>query len=618
VGFYFFYKNALLNNGVDLSANIICSMCRLEPRYMGRNFLVRFWKAARIIASRQFTLSIFAFNAAGLDSMNSLPLSLFAPSLLDTNSLLVVLNCYRMNAIRSLLRGGRMLPRDLIRELTIKTPDAVALVYKENETTWREIDSLSNRLAQGLLRLGIKKGHRVAAMLTNSLEFIVTYVALLKNGGVFVPLNFQLTASGIEYALNHSESTILVCDDEFVPVIQEILPQLTSIHHVISVGEKDSHDRILSFQEVIFRQKDITPSISINNDDIAILLYTAGTTADPKGVVHTHFNCSFVAQHWAGVFHMGPGKSVLLVLPLFHVFALHCVTLPALIAGARIIMTEKYHTRWALEAIQEHRVNILALVPAMGTLIINHEEFPNYDLSSLEIALLGGAIVPFELLNEWRDAFPHLEIINAYGQTESCPCCTGRWDVDILEKPRSVGKPWDVVGLKILDDCGRKLPPGETGEIVYRVPSVMKQYYKQPELTAQTVRNGWLYSGDLGYVDKDGYVYIVDRKKDIIIRGGENISSMEVEQVLYEHPGILEASAIGAPDTVLGETVLAVVVKKPEYDLSGPALIHFCEEHLERFKVPTRVEFVEELPRNPGGKVLKRELKLKYFGPTDT
>ncbi len=328
-----------------------------------------------------------------------------------------------------------MLIRDLFKEQLARTPGATALFFKEKETTWREIDFLSNRFAQGMLELGIKKGDRVAAILTNSLELIVTYLALLKNGMVFVPLNFQLTASHIEYALNHSESNVLVCDDEFVPVIKEIFPKLKFVNYVITVGAKISHNEMLSFKEVLNRGQDIEPSISLNDDDIAIFLYTAGTTGDPKGVVHTHFNCGFVAQHWAGAFHMGPGKSVLLVLPLFHAFALHCVTLPALISGARIIMTEKYRTQWALEVIEKHRITTLSLVPAMGNMIINHEDFPKYDLSSLEMALLGGAIVPFELLKRWRDAFPELKIINGYGQTESCPCCTGLWDVDILENP---------------------------------------------------------------------------------------------------------------------------------------------------------------------------------------
>jgi len=310
---------------------------------------------------------------------------------------------------------------------------------------------------------------------------------------------------------------------------------------------------------------------------------------------------------------MAPGKPLLLVLPLFHAFAIHCVALPALISGARIVMADKYDTQWALEAIQKYRITTVPLVPAMGTMIINHEDIAEYDLSSLEMVLLGGAIVPYELIRQWRDAFPGLELVNGYGQTESCPCCSGLWDVDILEKPRSVGKPWDEVKLKILDDGGRELSPRQVGEIVYKVPCVMKEYYKAPELTAQTVRDGWLYSGDLGYVDEDGYMYIVDRKKDIIIRGGENISSMEVEEVLYGHPAVLEASAIGAPDPVLGETVMAVVVKKPGHELTEEALIQFCEGQLERYKVPARVAFMEQLPRNPGGKVLKRDLKSKYF-----
>jgi acyl-CoA synthetase (AMP-forming)/AMP-acid ligase II len=186
--------------------------------------------------------------------------------------------------------------------------------------------------------------------------------------------------------------------------------------------------------------------------------------------------------------------------------------------------------------------------------------------------------------------------------------------VDILEKPRSVGKPWKGVDLKILNDEGKELPSSQVGEIVYKVPSVMKEYYKDPELTAQTVKNGWLYSGDLGYMDRDGYVYIVDRKKDIIIRGGENISSMEVEEVIDTHPAVLESSVIGAPHKILGESVMAVVVKKPGQDLTEEELIQYCEKDLEHFKVPTRVVFIDELPHNPGGKVLKRKLKERFFG----
>jgi long-chain acyl-CoA synthetase len=380
------------------------------------------------------------------------------------------------------------------------------------------------------------------------------------------------------------------------------------------VGGDSIQEGILSFEAVVSQGEDVEPQISLDGDDTALFLYTAGTTGDPKGVVHTQSNCSFVAQHWAPVFHMEPGKSVLMPLPLFHAFGLHCIAVPALISGARLIVTDRYHTQWAMEAIEKYQVTAAPLVPAMGMMIINHEDFSKYDFSSLEVILIGGAIVPFELLRQWRNAFPKLEIINGYGQTESCPCCTGLWDVDILEKPGSVGKPWNSVSLKIVDEEGGELPTGEVGEIVYKVPSIMREYHKDPKMTAETVRNGWLYSGDLGYVDEDGYVFIVDRKKDIIIRGGENISSMEIEEVLHKHPAVLEASAIGAPHQVLGETVMAVVVRRPGHDLSEEDLIQFCEEHFEPYKVPSRVEFMDELPRNPGGKVLKRELKKTYFG----
>ncbi len=505
-----------------------------------------------------------------------------------------------------------MLVRELFKRQVERTAYATAVVFREEAHSWRDLDWLSNRLAQGLFALGLKKGERVAALLPNSVELIIAYLAMLKAGGVFVPLNPQLTAAHLRYALDHSEARFLIHDAELNPVVKEAAGGSGSVQSLITVGGKGLGGAI-PWEEVLARGSDVEPSVPIKDEDNALILYTAGTTGDPKGALHTHYNCGFVAQHWAQVFRMGPGKSAMLTLPLFHAFALHCVTLPALVSGARLVMSERYHTQWTVEAIERYRVNVLSLVPAMATLIINHADLGRYDFSSLEITLMGGAIVPFELLRQWRARFPKLEILNAYGQTESCPCCTGLWDVDILEKPRSVGKPWPVVELKIADDEGRSLPPTTLGEIIYRVASMMKGYYKDPELTAQTIRNGWLHSGDLGYVDTDGYVYIVDRKKDIIIRGGENISSMEVEEVIYRHPAVLEASVIGAPDSVLGERVMAVVVKKPGHELSEDGLIEFCRTQLEAFKVPSRVEFIDTLPRNPGGKVLKRELKKRYF-----
>ncbi len=507
-----------------------------------------------------------------------------------------------------------MLVRDLFKQQVERTPDATAVVFQEKETTWREIDSLSNRFAGGLTALGMKKGDRVAAILTNSIEFITAYLALLKNGGIFVPLNPQLTPAHIRYALNHSESSMLLCNNEIVPVIGGLRPELSYLRQIISVGGGGSSDGAVSFEEVVAKGRDEAPDVPLTDEDIAVFLYTAGTTGDPKGVVHTHFNCGFVAQHWAEAFRMGPGKSVLMVMPLFHSAGLHCSTLPALVSGTTTVMNDRFNTQWCLETIQKYRITTLGFVPAMATLFINHPAFATYDLSSVKAFMIGGAIVPHELLKKWREVFPDLYIFNAYGQTESCPWCAGKWDVDILEKPRSVGKPWDTVELKILDSDEKELPPGEIGEIVYRSPSAMKEYYKDPELTAETLKDGWIFSGDLGYVDEDGYVFIVDRKKDIIIRGGENISSMEVEEVLHEHPAVLEASAIGAPDEFMGETVMAVVVKRPGFELMAEDLIGFCAERLERFKVPTRVEFLDVLPRNPGGKVLKRELKAKYFG----
>ena len=353
-----------------------------------------------------------------------------------------------------------MLLRDLFKQQVERTPDATALVFNGKETTWREIDALSNRFANGLTALWMNKGDRVAALLANSLEFIVAYMALLKAGGIFVPLNPLLTPNHIRYALNHSESSVLLCSDGIAPVIGKLRPELSFTRQIITVGGSDSSDGAVCFDDVVGKGRDEAPDAALTDDDIAVILYTAGATGDPKGVVHTHFNCGFVGRHWADVFRMGPGKSILMVLPLFHSAGLHCATLPALVSGHTIVMNDRFNTQWRLEAIQKHRVTTLGFVPAMATLIINHPDFSTYDLSSVEMAMIGGAIVPYKLFKQWRDAFPDLHIINAYGQTESCPCSTGLWDVDILEKPRSVGKPWDTVDLKILDNDENELPAG--------------------------------------------------------------------------------------------------------------------------------------------------------------
>lgn len=506
-----------------------------------------------------------------------------------------------------------MLVRDLFKQQVKKTPQAVGVVFKGKDMTWQEIDIMSNRFANGLMNLGIKKGDRIAAMLTNSPEFLIAYLASLKSGMVFVPINFQSTGSHLEYIINHSESKVIICDDQYIPLVETVLTNLKGHPKIITVGEKKGSGKMFSFRDVFAKGNDKEPSVTLSDEDLAVFIYTAGTTGDPKGVVHTQFNCAFCFKHWANVFHMRPGKSVLLVLPLFHAFGSHCIALPALISGAKIVLGEKYQTQWALEAMQKHQVTTLIIVPAMGSMMINHPDFRQFDLSRMETLLMGGAMCPYELLKQWRDEFPRLEIINGYGQSESCPCGTGLWDVDILEKPSSVGKPWEVVTMKILSDEGKELPPREIGEIVYQAPCIMKEYYKDPKLTEETLRNGWLYSGDLGYLDEEGYVYIVDRKKDIIIRGGENISSMEIEDLLHQHPKILEASVIGAPHSVLGETVMAVVVVRPGQSLSGEEVIEYCRKCLVPFKVPTRVEFTNVLPRNPAGKVLKRELKTKYI-----
>jgi long-chain acyl-CoA synthetase len=508
-------------------------------------------------------------------------------------------------------RKNIRLIRDLFETMAKKNPEQIALHFEGRDVSYAELDSLSNRLAQGLFKMGLHKGDKVAGFILNSIEFAVTYFAAMKAGLIFIPLNTRLIGPNLEYILNHSECDILIYHVEFEEVIAQIRPSLKFTKRFLKIGRKSS-DYDPCFDEVVASANSTGLQVPLSGDDEALYLYTAGTTGNPKGVIHIHSSCSIVGRHWAEAFKMKEGGRLLIVLPLFHVFGIHCCLLPAIISGTKVILTKGFHVEETLELIQIHKVTILHLVPSMGFLLINHANLGRYDLSSIREMMLGGSLGPPGLFEAWRQRFPHIRIINAYGQTESCPCATGYWDRDILEKPGSVGKPWNNVLLKIIDERGKELTFGQVGEVTYKVSSLMKGYYKEPELTAQTIRDGWLYSGDLGYLDKEGYLYIVDRKKDIIIRGGENISSMEVEEVLHRHNAVLEAAAIGHPDRLLGETVMAVVVKKDGFDLTEEALKDHCRKNLAGFKVPTKVAFIDQLPRNPGGKVLKRVLKERF------
>jgi long-chain acyl-CoA synthetase len=503
-------------------------------------------------------------------------------------------------------------------------PDVDAVIFQGQGIQYGELAGWAGDLASGLHQIGIKKGQRVAIMLPNCPQYIVAYFAILKLGGVVVNVNPMYVERELEFQLHDAGAEAIVA-------LRDLLPRLETVKGKISLQtiiltDLDEHVRakggktpvqgpkpgIYEYAELLKKGKSQAPPwVSLDADEVALLQYTGGTTGFSKGAMLTHYNLvSDVIQcvSWNVGAQRGEER-MLAVLPFFHVYGMTVTMNEAIYLAATIILLPRFQVDDCLEAINKYQPTRFPGVPTMYIGIINHPRVKEYNISSIKVCSSGSAPLPVEALRKFEELTGG-KISEGYGLTEASPV-THANPFSGKRKVGSIGLPRPDTDSKIVDlETGEKdLPPGEEGELCIRGPQVMKGYWNRPEESAKSLRNGWLYTGDIAKMDEEGYFYIVDRKKDMIICGGFNVYPREVEEALYLHPKILEAAVLGVPDPYRGETVKAFVVLKPGEKSTAEEIIEFCRQNLARFKVPTLVEFRQELPKSHVGKVLRKVLR---------
>ena len=517
-----------------------------------------------------------------------------------------------------------------ILEITRLHGDATFMVYEDDRLTFEEHFRRAAAFARRLTeRYGVRKGDRVAIAMRNFPEWSVAFFGAAAAGAVVVPLNAWWTSPELEYGLRDSGAKVLVADAERAERLAGVLPGL-DVATIVVRGEGPPPGGAETWADALGPVGDDSlPDVAIAPEDDATIFYTSGTTGRPKGALGSQRNITTnplslaYAMMGAGVRAgasleevAAPQKRVtLLSVPLFHATGCHSVLITAALTGGMIVLMRKWDATRALELIERERVTVFGGVPTMAWQVVTSPRFGDFDTSSLTNVSYGGAPAPPALVDKIKEVLPDRTPGNGYGLTETSSVTTYNGGVNYLAHPDSVGPPVAVCDVKVVDPAGAEMPVGEVGELVIQGPNIIKGYWNRPEATAEAFVDGWFHSGDLARVDDEGFVYIVDRAKDMLIRGGENIYCAEVEAAMYEHPDVADAAVIGVPHEVLGEEVGAVVCLRPGATLSEDGLRDFLRERIAGFKVPSHLWFREgQLPRNPGGKILKTRLRAEVIG----
>jgi long-chain acyl-CoA synthetase len=503
----------------------------------------------------------------------------------------------------------------LLRSSRARYPTRTAIISDDARLTYAELDDAAQRFAGELLGAGVHSGDRVAVMVPNVPGFTIAYFGVLYAGCVVVPLNTLLVANEVAFQLEDSEARALIVHAQTTAVGIEAAHRVPGCQLVYTIGLDSQLPGTKRFEQVI-QSGPATDLAQTNGDDTAVILYTSGTTGKPKGAELTHlglyYNAQLVAERNFGrwpdrIVVIQPDDVGLAVLPLYHAFGQTNIQNALLYSGGAVSYMLRFCAADAARVMARDRVTFFAGVPTMYIALLNDPEVTDAQLATVKYCVSGGAALPVEVKQQFTNRF-RLPVQEGYGLTETSPLACIQ-SIEEAAKAGTIGKPAYGVEMNIFDDQDHELPQGERGEIVIRGHNIMKGYFKRPEATAAAMRSGWFHSGDIGYVDEDGDFIIVDRKKDLIIRGGYNVYPREVEEALYAHPAVAEAAVIGVPDARLGEEVKAIIAFRPGMSATVDQIVQHCKTLVAAYKYPRIVTILESLPKGPTGKILKRALR---------
>lgn len=493
-------------------------------------------------------------------------------------------------------------------------PNKEAYIFNNSTQTYKELNESIDNFARNLASLGIGQGDHIGILLGNCPQFIVGLYGALRVGATVIPINPTYTADEISYILKNGDVKAVVILDKMVPLFEHVDAMLPLVNHYFVVETSENQcqsatleNKLKSFSSLMEQATNTVRFPELNEDDTAIILYTSGTTGKPKGAMLTHKNVYSNAKDSMEFLNMGVKDTVIATLPMFHVFCLTVALNGPLISGSTVLIVPQFSPNEIFQLTKEYKATVFAGVPTMYNFLYQLPEGNPEDLQSLNLCISGGASMPVALLENFEKKF-NVRVSEGYGLSEASPVTC----FNPLDRPRKAGSiGTNIVNVenKVVDPEGKEVAVGEVGELVVKGPNVMKGYYKLPEETAAALKGGWLHTGDLAKQDEDGYFYIVDRKKDMIIVGGYNVYPREVEEVLYNHPEVVEAAVVGVPDPNYGEAVRAFVVIKNDSPLTESLLHEYCQEHLAKYKVPNAIDFLDELPKNTTGKILRRALR---------
>ncbi len=489
---------------------------------------------------------------------------------------------------------------------SLSVDEHVSIIYEGGEYTNVQMDRAARKLGNALKKLGVKRGDRVILQMPNSPEVLQSFQAIWKIGAIAVPINYQIGVEETAYIYEDSGAKVIITVQEYMDKVNQARLASPEIQNVIVLTEEEP-GRALSYQELLRDSQDDLDIINTENDEIATLVYTSGTTGRPKGVMQTHYALYYTALKVQETNSYPMDAVNVAMLPLCHSYGIGVMNSTNLRTHGKTVILRQFNVEKLFSAIEKYKVTSVAAVPTMYNHMLNYPNYKKYDLSSVKHFICGSAPLSIDTWMQFKEKFGG-EIAEGWGLTEACANNSVN-PIYGLKKVGSIGKPMIGMEMKIFDEDGNEAARGKEGEIVLKGPMVMKGYWKQPEATAEVFRNGWLHTGDIGYQDEDGYFFITDRKKDIIIKGGENISPRAIEEILYAHPCVAEAACIGTPDKIYGEDIKAFVVLKAGRNAHSDEIMQYCGERLKKFFMPKELIILKEMPKTLVGKILKKELR---------